>query len=161
MSQRYKISVDKQFAFELTEQEVNQTDIVKTSDHSYHVIDQLKSINAEVVQTDFNGKKYVIHIQGADYEVHIKDEIDALIDDMGFSISAVKQVNEIKAPMPGLILDISIEVGQSVDENQMLIILEAMKMENTMLSPRAGIVKSVEVIKGQAVEKGQTLITFE
>jgi biotin carboxyl carrier protein len=71
-----------------------------------------------------------------------------------------KQINAIKAPMPGLILEISV-VGQTVKENDSLLILEAMKMENSFLSPRDGIIKSISVILGDAVDKGQLLIEFE
>ena len=63
--------------------------------------------------------------------------------------------------MPGLILEIAVSVGQEVQENDLLIILEAMKMENSFQSPRAGVIKSIAVSKGDAVEKGQLLIDFE
>ena len=76
-------------------------------------------------------------------------------------MGASKQVNAIKAPMPGLILSIHVEVGQEVQENDSLLILEAMKMENNFNSPRAGKIKSILVEKGQAVDKGQLLIEFE
>ena len=63
--------------------------------------------------------------------------------------------------MPGLILEISVVVGQTVKENDPLLILEAMKMENSFLSPRDGVIKSIAAIKGDAVDKGQLLIEFE
>ena len=63
--------------------------------------------------------------------------------------------------MPGLILEINVEVGQEVVENDPLLILEAMKMENSFVSPRDGKIKSIAVVKGQAVDKGQLLIEFE
>jgi biotin carboxyl carrier protein len=63
--------------------------------------------------------------------------------------------------MPGLILEISVVVGQEVKENDNLIILGAMKMENSFLSPRDGIIKSISVAVGDAVDKGQLLIEFE
>jgi biotin carboxyl carrier protein len=63
--------------------------------------------------------------------------------------------------MPGLILEINVVVGQTVKENDPLLILEAMKMENSFLSPRDGVIKSIAVIKGDAVDKGQLLIEFE
>ncbi len=63
--------------------------------------------------------------------------------------------------MPGLILDINVKVGQEVQENDALLILEAMKMENIITSPRNGIIKSVSVKNGDAVEKNHLLIEFE
>jgi biotin carboxyl carrier protein len=78
-----------------------------------------------------------------------------------FEVGLTKQVNAIKAPMPGLILEINVVVGQTVQENDPLLILEAMKMENSFLSPRDGVIKSIAVTKGDAVDKGQLLIEFE
>ena len=63
--------------------------------------------------------------------------------------------------MPGLILEIFVDVGQVVKENEVLLILGAMKMENSFLSPREGTIKSVLVSVGDAVVKGQLLIEFE
>lgn len=80
---------------------------------------------------------------------------------MGIERGRTKVVNAIKAPMPGLILEISVCVGQVVKENDPLLILEAMKMENSFLSPRDGIIKSIAVSIGNAVDKGQLLIEFE
>ena len=80
---------------------------------------------------------------------------------MGFSVGSTKQVNFVKAPMPGLILEINVKVGQEVKENDPLLILEAMKMENIITSPRDGIIKLIDAKKGDAVEKNQLLINFE
>jgi biotin carboxyl carrier protein len=80
---------------------------------------------------------------------------------MGFALSSVKDVSMIEAPMPGLILDINVRVGQAVNEDDPLLILEAMKMENVLTSPRDGIIKSVNVKKGAAVDKKHILIEFE
>ena len=80
---------------------------------------------------------------------------------MGFEIGASKKVNDIKAPMPGLILEISVAVGDEVEENDQLLILEAMKMENVISSPRAGVIKSIAVNQGETVDKNSLLIAFE
>ena len=80
---------------------------------------------------------------------------------MGFEVGLAKQINAIKAPMPGLILEINVDVGQSVKENDNLLILTAMKMENSFLSPRDGVIKSIAVKVGDSVVKGELLIEFE
>jgi len=69
-------------------------------------------------------------------------------------------VNSIKAPMPGLIIDLKVKEGDVVKLNDPLIVLEAMKMENIIKSPGEGTVKVVKVRKGQSVEKSQVLIEF-
>ena len=80
---------------------------------------------------------------------------------MGFELGSSKVVNNVKAPMPGLILDIHVEIGQEVKENDSLLILEAMKMENVLTSPRDGIIAAICVEKGDAVDKNKLLIEFE
>ena len=53
------------------------------------------------------------------------------------------------------------EIGQAVNEDDPLVILEAMKMENVITSPRDGIIKNISVEKGEAVDKKHVLIEFE
>ena len=72
-----------------------------------------------------------------------------------------KQVKEIKAPMPGLVLEIVVTDGQEVKEGDKLLILEAMKMENSIIIQTSAIIKKVSVSAGQAVEKGQVLLELE
>ena len=87
--------------------------------------------------------------------------MDELIKKMGFAVNAGKNIDSISAPMPGLILDILVEEGQEVNEEDQLLILEAMKMENIITSPRSGVIKTVSVSKGEAVDKKQLLIEFQ
>jgi len=80
---------------------------------------------------------------------------------MGFGKASIKQVKEIKAPMPGLVLEIAVTDGQEVKEGDKLLILEAMKMENSIIIQSSAIIKKVSVSAGQAVEKGQVLLELE
>ena len=80
---------------------------------------------------------------------------------MGFGKASIKQVKEIKAPMPGLVLEIAVTDGQEVSEGDKLLILEAMKMENSIMIQTSAIIKKVSVSAGQAVEKGQVLVELE
>lgn len=66
----------------------------------------------------------------------------------------------LKAPMPGLVVRVTVTDGQLVQAGEGLIVLEAMKMENELRSPAAGTVAAIRVVPGQAVEKGQVLIEF-
>lgn len=67
----------------------------------------------------------------------------------------------VKAPMPGLVVRIEVEVGQQVAAGVGLVVVEAMKMENELRAPRAGVVAKLHVAVGQAVEKGAALVTLE
>lgn len=70
----------------------------------------------------------------------------------------VSSKQPVKAPLPGTILDIKVNVGQQVQADQPVIVLEAMKMESEIFTNSAGTVKSINVSKGQSVQEGQILI---
>jgi pyruvate carboxylase subunit B len=67
----------------------------------------------------------------------------------------------IVAPMPGLVMKVEVEVGQTVKAGQGVVIVEAMKMENELKAPADGVVARIEVQPGQTVEKGATLVILE
>lgn len=161
MSATYKITVNKTLTVEASENDANSFDALALGDAKYHILKDNVPYHAEIVEADFNAKKYTVRINNTDYAVDIANPLDQLIKEMGFAVGATKQVNSIKAPMPGLILEINVEVGQEVKENDPILILGAMKMENSFLSPRDGVIKSIAVSKDQAVDKGQLLIEFE
>jgi len=69
--------------------------------------------------------------------------------------------NEVRAPMPGVILDIAVKAGDKVSVSQQLCALEAMKMKNAIRSPRQGVIAGVHVNQGQKVAFGDILVSFE
>lgn len=161
MSTNYHVSINNNVKLDLSGQDVTKLDAIKVTDTTYHILLNNTSYEAEITDRDFRMKQYKVKINSNTYNVHIFNPLDALIKELGFAVGASKKINEIKAPMPGLILDINVKIGQEVGENEPLLILEAMKMENVIVSPRAGIIKSVAVEKGNAVEKNHLLIEFE
>ncbi len=161
MSKLYKVTVNDNFEFDIDEQELLKLDAVATNASQFHVLHDKKPFVAEVTSNDFLQKKYTVNINNNRYEISIQNPLDELIKAMGFELGASKMINDIKAPMPGLILDVAVVEGQEVEENETLLILEAMKMENVLTSPRHGIIRSIAITKGDAVEKNQLLIEFE
>ena len=161
MSNSYKLLVNQALTFDFSEKDLENLDAVTVGNEKFHVLKNSVPYKAEVVSADFLSKKYTIKVNNTTYEVAISNPLDLLIKSMGIERGRTKVVNAIKAPMPGLILEISVSVGQEVKENDTLLILEAMKMENSFLSPRDGIIKSIAVVIGNAVDKGQLLIEFE
>ena len=157
----YKAKVNAAFEFEINEEAIEQLDAVETSTNQYHILHDNASIKARILDSDFNKKQYRIKVNNNTYEVAISDSLDQQITAMGFAIGTAKKVNNIKAPMPGLILEINVEVGQDVKEDDPLLILEAMKMENVINSPREGVIKSIDVNQGDTVDKNSLLIEFE
>ncbi|WP_299117171.1 acetyl-CoA carboxylase biotin carboxyl carrier protein subunit [uncultured Winogradskyella sp.] len=157
----YKIKVNNAHSFNITKEDINNLDAVETSKNQFHILYNDNSLEASVLESDFNKKTYQVKVNSNTYSVVIHDELDQLISELGFEIGASKKVNDIKAPMPGLILEISVAQGQEVKENDALLILEAMKMENVINAPRDGIIKSIEVKQGETVDKNNLLISFE
>jgi biotin carboxyl carrier protein len=135
-------------------------DIVQISEGYYHILYQQKGYRAELVKTDPVTKTFILKINGHILTVELKDKFDLLLEKMGMNSAASSRVNNIKAPMPGLIIDLKIKPGDRVNQGDQLLILEAMKMENIIKSPGDGVVKNVKVKKGDSVEKGQVLIEF-
>lgn len=157
----YKIKVNNAHSFEVSEETLNQLDVIETTADHFHILDNNQSVTATVVNSDFNNKAYTIQVNSNSYSVKINDALDQQIEALGFELGSTKQVNDIKAPMPGLILEINVNEGQEVKTDDTLLILEAMKMENVITSPRDGIIKSIKVSQSETVDKNALLIEFE
>jgi len=136
-------------------------DMIEVKKNMFHIISGTKSFTAEVVKADLAAKTFTILVNGHKYTVDVKDKFDALLHELGMDKLAVPEVQEVKSPMPGMVLNIHVSVGQEVKKGDALLVLEAMKMENNIKSPRDGKIKVVKAIKGTAVEKNQSLIVFE
>jgi biotin carboxyl carrier protein len=135
-------------------------DLVEFSPGCFHIIYKNRGYRAEVMKADAATKTFTIKVNGVVQTVSVKDKFDLLLEKMGINSSASSKVNNVKAPMPGLIIDLKVKVGDTVNAGDALLILEAMKMENVLKSPGGGIVKTLKVKKGDSVEKGQILIEF-
>lgn len=125
-----------------------------------HVIHRNKSYTVEIVSCDPDTKEAVVKVNGTRYTVQLKDRYDDLLKSLGMEGTGAAKLKDLKAPMPGLVIDILVEQGQQVEKDTPLLILEAMKMENVIKSTAAGIVKSVRASKGVAVEKNAVLLEF-
>lgn len=136
-------------------------DMIEVKKNMFHIISGTKSFTAEVVKADLATKTFTILVNGHKYNVEVKDRFDTLLQELGMDKLAQAGVQEVKAPMPGMVLTIHVSAGDEVKKGDALLVLEAMKMENIIKSPRDGKVKSVKAVKGAAVEKNQSLVVFE
>ncbi|HER41113.1 MAG TPA: acetyl-CoA carboxylase biotin carboxyl carrier protein subunit [Salinimicrobium catena] len=161
MDKKYKVVVNDEIDFSFDQQQINSLDVQPASKGSVHILKENRSFKASLEKKDFLRKTYSVRINSNVYEVKISNELDLLIEEMGLSLAAGNLVNDIKAPMPGLILDVHVKEGDEVEEGDYLLVLEAMKMENTLTAPRTGKVKSVKVQKGETVDKNQLLIEMD
>lgn len=140
--------------------ELFQWDLVQVTDGYFHILHDNASYRAEVVKMDAATKTFTFKINGTNYSVALKDKFDILLEKMGMTAGVGAKINNIKAPMPGLIIDLKIKAGDAVKAGDPLLVLEAMKMENIIKAPGDAVVKNVKVKKGDSVEKGQILIEF-
>lgn len=136
-------------------------DMVEIKDGNFHVIYNNKSFNAEVLEADYQTKSFLIKINNTKYSVSVKDRFDILLDQLGMGNANASKINDLKAPMPGLIVDIKVKVGDTVKKGDTILILEAMKMENVLKATGEGIIKTIKIALKQNVEKNQVMIEFE
>ncbi|MBV8254121.1 MAG: acetyl-CoA carboxylase biotin carboxyl carrier protein subunit [Chitinophaga sp.] len=127
----------------------------------YSVLMDGHSYQAQVLKVDREAKTVLLQINQQQYEVTIEEPIDQLLAAMGIKDAMARKVNDIKAPMPGLVLKVLVTPGQAISKGDPVLILEAMKMENVFKAVSDAIVKEVKVAERTAVEKGEVLIVLE
>ncbi|MBA9078823.1 MULTISPECIES: acetyl-CoA carboxylase biotin carboxyl carrier protein subunit [Rufibacter] len=135
-------------------------DLLPLNATSFHIIKDGKSYTAELLETEPDTKTFQIKINGNVHTLQVQDRMDLLLESLGMGQALSQKLNDIKAPMPGLILDIKVTPGQEVKKGDPVLILEAMKMENIIKSPGDGVVSEVKVSVKQNVEKNQVLVVF-
>ncbi len=162
-SLKIKIENDKEYTLNNLSEidgQLFKCDWICVSENRYHVICNHKSYTVEVLEADYNNKEFLLKINGALVKANAKDEYDQLLKSLGMDAGSSLKLNEIKAPMPGMVLEIIAKDGTNVNKGDSLLVLEAMKMENVIKSPGDGWVKQIKIKKGDKVEKNQILITF-
>lgn len=148
---------------ELSFKDLEQHDfrIISQSEKKAVIESENKVFTIEVRTFDLKKKIASLLINDKPIEVKLNSQLDEMIEKMGLNVKKAVNLSELNAPMPGLVIDILVEVGQDVKEGDQLLILEAMKMENVIKATGEATVKSIEVAKADKVDKGQLLISFE
>ena len=133
-------------------------DVAELGNGIYHILKDSKSYNVEVLP-EMDGKKG-LKVNGTIYQSEAIGQFDELLKKLGMEKGAGSKVNELKAPMPGLVLSIDVAAGDQLKKGDRVLVLEAMKMENVIKAPADAVVASVEVEKGKTVEKNQVMVRF-
>ena len=136
------------------------TDISKIGPRHYHIIHNHQSYQLEVMDVNRDEKKCSLRINNHVVEYELKDKMDQLLEKLGMNSNNLAVQNSIKAPMPGLILEVLVEEGQAVNQGDAVVILEAMKMENVIKATGEATVSAINIKKGDSVEKNQVLVKF-
>jgi acetyl/propionyl-CoA carboxylase alpha subunit len=138
-----------------TEQSI---DMKELQPGSYHLLINGLSFQVEVIASDSITKTHKLRLNGKVLEVSLTDRYDELLKELGMDASSAQRVGDLKAPMPGLVVEVPVQEGQQVSKGDTLLILEAMKMENALKATSDATVKKIAVKKGDAVEKNTVLI---
>lgn len=157
----YKIALNESGAGGTINGVAASIDLLDSGHNRFHVIRDNKSYEVEVLDADLDAKTMNVKVNGRDYTVALSDRYDELLKSLGMDKAMSAKVNEMKAPMPGLVLDVRVTEGQAVSKGDALVVLEAMKMENILKSPADVVVKKIIARKGSAVEKNEVLVLFE
>jgi biotin carboxyl carrier protein len=136
-------------------------DLIAINERTFHILHNNQSYEATILEADIPTKTVHVQIGQNTYSVALKDKFDLLAEQLGFSNLSSQKLNYVKAPMPGLVLDVMVKAGDEVQKGDSVLILEAMKMENVIKAEGNAVVKSVTINKGDAVEKNQVMIEFE
>ncbi len=136
---------------ELSDIEGSQVRMVKIGTHVYRVVAEKREGRG----------RYTLWVDGYRFETEALDERTRAIRDTSAATAAPTGPAPVRAPMPGLIVRVSVSVGDTVEAGQGVVVMEAMKMENELRATAPGRVKSVEVVPGTTVEKGALLVALE
>lgn len=164
----YTITINGKHEYRITDQggrvhingEELRPDMAETEEGHFHLLLNNRSYQVELLEFDREEKSGRLRVNGRIYTFSARDRYDELLERLGMSAGASHRFQDLKAPMPGLVLQTLVSSGQQVAKGENLLVLEAMKMENIIKSPGEGTVDTLYVKPGDAVEKGQVLIKF-
>ncbi len=157
----FHLQVNGQHEFDLQPDQIKELNLIPDGEGRYHLLLEGRSYHARLEAVDYANRQYTFRINGSKYTVHIADQYDQLVQQLGLSVGGSQKENTVKAPMPGLVLNVLVQPGQIVQKGDALLILEAMKMENVLKAVSDGVVKTVRAIKGSTVDKGALLLEME
>ena len=124
---------------------------------TYHYLINNKSYNINVIESDKNSKQYQLRINGKNFDVQLRDRYDDLLHELGLDTITAAKISDLKAPMPGLVVDILVQENSVVKKGDTLVILEAMKMEQPLVAHKAGKIANLIAIIGEIVSSGTVL----
>ena len=106
-----------------------------------------------------DSQTYEISFAGQRFEVQVEDEREKTL---AGAVKSARDTGEakVRAPMPGLVIGLPLEIGNKVERGQTVVVLEAMKMENDLAAPKAGTLKEIKVTTGQTVNQGDVLVVI-
>lgn len=154
----YKAIVNDDQEFVIEEGDLEQIDFVEKNNRIFHLLLSSKGHLIRLVQADYASRTFHYEVDGHPISIRLKTPVEVQIDAMGYMSGATIADEDIKAPMPGLVLDVRVKNGDQVKKGDPLIILEAMKMENVIIAAHDAVIENVCVKNGQSVDKAEVLL---
>jgi pyruvate carboxylase subunit B len=127
--------------------------------HSVHLI--IDGESHVVTLEHSHAGRFTATVRGHVVEGQVRTPRDLLLERYGMSNGAEATERTVRAPMPGLVVRVLVEVGATVEVGQGVVVLEAMKMENVLKAPSGGVVSQVHVAGGTAVGKNELLLEID
>jgi len=155
-SHRVQLSGDGSSVSVTIDEQTREVDARDLGHGTYSMIIEGRSYVADVA---VEGDIYSVSIGGKLYKIEVLDDQHYRSADVLGAHQGGKA--DVRAMMPGKVVDVLVKVGDQVEREQGLVIIEAMKMENEIRAPRAGTVTAVQVAAGQTVKTGDLLISLE
>ena len=154
--QQYTIDINKENEIVLDGEVIN-ADMQQMPDTlMYSIVIDGKSHDVRLSEGD---GVYVVQLGGQIYEVVVEDERTRRLAGLKGNVALTGEAI-LKAPMPGVVVEVPVTTGQEVAQGDIVIVLESMKMQNEFKAPRAGTVHMIYVAAGDKVEQNDTMITI-
>lgn len=129
---------------------------------------------AHKAQASLQGERFVVELDDARivskvveldevYRIYVDDrsyDVEVIMPDLGDEAAGAAD-NHLTAPMNGTVVQLLVELGQSIEQDDALLVMEAMKMEHTIRAPSSGVVKAFYYQPGDLVDGGAELLDFE
>lgn len=152
--------------------EIEESGLVRVNGKEFQA-DLTRIASLDLYSLLLNNRSYEVHVQDTDrhnyrvmvsgagyegYEVRVLDERTYRVAKSSGGLAGGAAEGAIKAPIPGLVVKITVAEGEEVQAGQSVVILQAMKMENELRAPRAGVVATIKAKPGDSVNQGDVLV---
>jgi biotin carboxyl carrier protein len=127
----------------------------------YRIQTKTSSEIIEVLGVDYANKSMTIRHNHNTHDLVFKNKLDLVLDSMGIKRAVENLNSDVKAPMPGKVLDVVVSEGDSIAKGDAILILEAMKMENVLKAENDCIIKKILIASSENVEKNQILVELD
>ncbi len=165
-NKKYKIEVQElinKWIITLTDQQTNDKETHNIPKNDYQQFGEVLSFlfknRSYLIDIISKGDHYTAFTKGSHKHIHLITEEKILHNKIGMNNNAKEDIY-IKSGMPGKIVEIQVKLGDLVQENDLLLIIEAMKMENEIRAEKPGKIKKIHVKEEQNIEAGAILLSL-